>query len=131
MNARWVGRIVRGVMRGEQRQNGVVSVVFSDDRMSRRINRKFFSHDRPTDVMSFPLEEGGSVEGEIYVNLDKATRQARTYGVSAANETARLVIHGTLHLLGYDDVARGAATVMKDREEYYVGLLAGNDSVKA
>jgi len=77
--------------------------------------------------MSFPLEEGGTVEGEIYVNLDKAVRQARTYGVSPGNETARLVIHGTLHLLGYDDVARGAATVMKKRQEYYVGLLAGKD----
>ncbi len=74
--------------------------------------------------MSFPLEERGPVEGEIYVNLDKAARQARTYRVSLANETARLVIHGTLHLLGYDDLRAGPAKRMKQREDLYVGLLA-------
>lgn len=130
VDARWITRIVRGVLRGERHRDGIVSVVLTDDRLSRRINRKFFARDRPTDVMSFPLEEGGAVEGEVYVNLDKAARQARTYRVAPANETARLVIHGTLHLLGYDDVAGTAARVMKIREDYYVGRLAGKDLSK-
>ncbi len=119
--------VVRDVLRREKRRSASVSIVFTDDQLSRRINRRFFRHDRPTDVMSFPLEERGPIEGEVYVNLDKAARQARTYRVTLANETARLVIHGTLHLLGYDDLGRKAAKRMKEREDFYVGLLAAKD----
>ena len=119
--------MVRDLLRREKMRSASVSVVFTDDRLSRRINRKFFRHDRPTDVMSFPLEERGPIEGEVYVNLDQAARQARTYRVTLANETARLVIHGTLHLLGYDDLRGRAAKRMKEREDLYVGLLAEKD----
>ena len=81
---RVVQQMVRGVLLRERRRAASVSVVFTDDRLSRRINRTYFRHDRPTDVMSFPLEVG-AIEGEVYVNLDKAARQARTYGVSPQN----------------------------------------------
>ena len=117
---------VRGVLRNERRERGAVTVVFVDDRMSRRLNRRFLAHDRPTDVIAFPLGEESNLEGEIYVNLDKARRQARTYHVTAANETARLIIHGILHLLGYDDRTRAKARRMKAREDFLVGILAGN-----
>jgi probable rRNA maturation factor len=102
--------------------------VFVDDRMSRRLNRRFLGHDRPTDVIAFPLGEESNLEGEIYVNLEKARRQARTYHVSSANETARLIIHGTLHLLGYDDRTRGKARRMKAREDFLVSHLAGTQT---
>ena len=120
-----VRRLVRGLLRKERRRHGAVSVVFAGDALSRRMNRSFLSHDRPTDVLSFSLGEGQNLEGEIYVNLDRAARQARRYRVSAANEVARLVIHGVLHLLGYDDKAAAAARRMKYCEDRYVELLAG------
>ncbi len=123
-----VRRLVQGVMRKEGRQKGSISVVFTGDLLSRRINRRFLSHDRPTDVLSFPLGEGKNIEGEIYVNLEKAARQARTYRVTAANEVARLIIHGVLHLLGYDDRGSRPARRMKEREDRYVGMLAGEDT---
>src|SRR5512141_2562331 len=111
---------VRGVVRSERRSRCAITVVFVDDRTSRRLNRRFLAHDRPTDVIAFPLEEEPNLECEIYVNLDKARRQARTYHVTAANETARLVIHGTLHLLGYDDRTPAKALRMKAREDLLV-----------
>ncbi len=120
-------RYVRGVLRSARGADGAISVVFVDDRTSRRLNRRFLAHDRPTDVLAFPLGEGPNLEGEIYVNLDKARRQARTYHVTAANETARLIIHGTLHLLGYDDRTRAKARLMKAREDMLVGRLAETD----
>ena len=122
-----VRHLVRTVMRGEGRRRGAVSVVFTGDLLSRRMNRRFLAHDRPTDVLSFPLDEGTNPEGELYVNLDKAVRQARAWGVTAENELARLVIHGVLHLLGYDDRRATAARLMKEREDRYVDLLARED----
>jgi len=119
-------RWVRGVIQSARRSQCAITVIFADDRMSRRLHRRFLSHERPTDVLAFPLGEGPNLEGEIYVNLDKARRQARTYHVSAPNEIARLVIHGTLHLLGYDDRTRAKARRMKAREDFLVSRMAGN-----
>jgi len=117
-------RYVRGVLRRARPSRGMITVVFVDDRTSRRLNRRYLAHDRPTDVIAFPLGEEPNLEGEIYVNLDKARRQARTYHVTTANEIARLIIHGTLHLLGYDDRTRLKARRMKAREDALVSLLA-------
>jgi rRNA maturation RNase YbeY len=77
-------------------------------------------HDEVTDVITFPLETGKVLEGEIYVNLDRARRQARTYHVSIAEETARLVVHGVLHLLGYDDRSAREARRMTRVQERHV-----------
>jgi probable rRNA maturation factor len=80
----------------------------------------YLNHDFVTDVLSFPLESGRLLEGEIYVNLDRARAQAGEYGVSQANEIARLVIHGTLHLVGFDDTTAQKAKVMKVQEDRHV-----------
>lgn len=116
---------VRCVARGERRRTASVSVVFVGDRASSRINRRYLGHRGRTDVISFPLGEGRTVEGEIYVNLDRARSQAREYGVRFDEEVARLVVHGALHLFGYDDRTAPLARAMKRKEDRYVGLLAG------
>jgi probable rRNA maturation factor len=63
------------------------------------------------------------IEGEVYVNLDRARMQAREYGVGFADEVCRLVVHGTLHLFGYDDGTVARERHMKRREDRYVGVL--------
>jgi probable rRNA maturation factor len=96
-------------------------VVYVDSRRCRALNRKFLRHDYVTDVLSFPLgDTGQGVEGEVYVNLDRARKQAGEYGVSESSERDRLVVHGTLHLLGYDDRTRAAALRMRRREDWYL-----------
>ena len=118
-------RVMRGVLRGEGVRHAAVSLVCVDSRRCRAINREFLSHDEVTDVISFPLESGERLEGEIYVNLDRVHNQAREYGVTSRNELARLTIHGILHLAGYEDLTRPARTRMHARQERYVSRLAG------
>jgi len=122
-----VARYVSRVLRDERLRRADIGVIAIDTRMCRRMNRQYLSHDYSTDVISFPLtaENGKRLEGEIYVNLDKAHEQARTYGVTAAQEIARLIVHGTLHLAGYDDRRRKEARRMRERENRYVQLLFG------
>jgi rRNA maturation RNase YbeY len=86
----------------------------------RRINRKYLRHASDTDVLTFPLEEDSGIEGEIYVNLDRARRQADEEGVPLGEEVARLVIHGALHLIGYDDRKKKLAAIMKKEENKQV-----------
>jgi probable rRNA maturation factor len=115
---------VRTVLGGERRKSASISVVLVDDAAMARLNRRYLSHRGSTDVISFPLEQGANLEGEIYVDLDRAQEQAGRYGVSANEELARLVIHGTLHLLGYDDRREREALRMKNREDRYVAWVA-------
>ena len=111
------GRYVRKALRVLGVDRARVSVVFVDSRHSRTMNRWYLRHDYSTDVLSFTLERAPLLEGEIYVNLDRARRQAREYGVSMNNEVARLVIHGTLHLVGFDDSTARKARRMKAEED--------------
>jgi rRNA maturation RNase YbeY len=119
-----VSAAVRRVAKGERRRRAVVSVVFVGNRTSARMNRRFLGHTGGTDVISFPLGEGRMIEGEVYVNLDRARSQAREYGVRFADEVCRLVVHGTLHLFGYDDRTVALERHMKRREDRYVGVPA-------
>jgi len=113
-------RYARRVLRMARVRNAVVSIVFIDSRYARRINRRHLNHDYVTDVISFPLETGALLEGEVYVNLDRARAQASEYGVSFSNEVARLVIHGTLHLVGFDDSTEKKAIRMKAEEDTHL-----------
>jgi rRNA maturation RNase YbeY len=116
-------RCVRMVLRGEGCREGEVSVVCISDGVSRRLNRRYLRHDYATDVLCFPLGEGRIIEGEIYVNLDRARVQARRYAVSRVHELARLVVHGTLHLLGYDDRVTVQQQRMRRQEDRYLARL--------
>jgi probable rRNA maturation factor len=94
-----------------------VTVVLHDNQASRKINARWLGHREPTDVISFALEQGRKLEGEIYVNLDRARRQAREYRVTFGQEVARLVIHGALHLTGMDDRSGRQRKRMQQRED--------------
>ncbi|MEX0602347.1 MAG: rRNA maturation RNase YbeY [Bacteroidota bacterium] len=116
-------RTIRCVLKGESQERFPVSVVFTDNRYIRSMNKKYLGHDRATDVLAFPLRDGVGVAGEIYVNLDRARRQALDYRVTFGEEVRRLVIHGMLHLLGYDDETDRKARTMRTREDRYVEKL--------
>jgi probable rRNA maturation factor len=106
----------------EKRNNAAVTVVCTDDRGIRPINKKHLSHDRTTDVISFTLEES-PLEAELYINLEQARRQALEYGVTPRNEAARLVVHGVLHCCGYDDSDEESRARMFEKQERYVKAL--------
>lgn len=119
-----VKRVAEAVIAREARVPKVaLTVVLCDDQTVQELNARFLNHDYPTDVLAFPLEEEeGAREGEVYVSLDRAEEQARAYGVDFAQEVCRLVVHGVLHLLGYDDQGSACRKVMHARQEEYVGL---------
>jgi len=89
----------------------------------RLLNARFLNHSFSTDVLAFPLGTDEKLNAEVYINLDKAKAQAREYRVSFANEVTRLLIHGTLHLMGYKDETRKAQTRMRRREDFYLSRL--------
>jgi probable rRNA maturation factor len=117
--------IVNRVLRSE-RTTSSVDIIFVDDGFMRKINRKFTRRRKTTDVLSFGMNEGENMGmvypslGDIYISLDQAKRQAAEYRISLKEETSRLVIHGLLHLLGYDHKDKKQAEKMKEKEEAYL-----------
>ena len=82
---------------------GALSIAVVDDETIHELNRQYLQHDYPTDVLSFLLDrEGGRLEGDIVVSWDTAARQAEEWGWNADDELLLYVVHGTLHLLGFD-----------------------------
>jgi len=122
-------RVVRVVLDGENLSNPEVGVWFVDDPTIRQLNRRYRGVDRPTDVMAFPLadaderREHGVVLGDVVVSVPTAGRQARSLGHPLEAELALLLIHGVLHLLGYEHEGPSAARrVMRRQERKYLVL---------
>lgn len=114
--------LARRVFRRERRLRIDCSIIYIHDGLMKSLNGAYLDHWDATDVLTFPLHEKGekTLSGEIYVNLDQARRQAREYRVSIREETARLVIHGALHLCGYLDATPAQKKRMTKKQEFYV-----------
>lgn len=125
VSLKWIRRIGKAVLRGEGwKGKGNLSIILVDDKKIRELNRRFLQSDRPTDVLAFPLEdEDTGVWGEVYVNGNLAREQALMYGVSFGEELARLIVHGVLHLMGYDDGDENSREEMREREDHYLNRL--------
>jgi probable rRNA maturation factor len=94
---------------------GDIGVVLTNDRAIQTLNLRYRNKDAPTDVLAFPLGDGLQPQepfGDVVISLETATRQARDYGATLSQELARLLIHGTLHLCGYDHHERAQAAHM-------------------
>ena len=116
-------RLVRRVAEGEGGSVRVLGVVLADHATVRALNRQYLGHDYTTDVLSFDLSEDdaeGVVEGEVYVDLDTAAERHDEFGASFDDEVRRYVVHGLLHLLGYDDDTPAGKARMHAREERYL-----------
>jgi len=103
--------------------NAELSVLVTGNERIRELNAAYRSIDRPTDVLSFPMDDAEML-GDVVISLEKAAVQAQSFGVTLEEETGRLLAHGVLHLLGYDHVRGGRqAAKMKRAEEFLLGLF--------
>jgi probable rRNA maturation factor len=112
-------KTVESALKGENIKQAEIRIIFVDDREIHDLNTKFLGHDYPTDVITFPFDEE-NLEGEIYISVDTAQRQAADYGVTLGNELRRLAVHGALHLAGYDDDTDEKRAKMNDLETKYI-----------
>jgi rRNA maturation RNase YbeY len=125
-----VAELAREVLRAEKVGDAMLSVAFVSAREMASLNRHHLGHRGPTDVISFGLGRTGGigpVVGDVYICLDVARENARRHGVGVREEVARLVVHGTLHVLGYEHPEGDdrMASAMWRRQERLVARFAG------
>ncbi len=102
-------------------KNKIVSIVFIDNKEIKKINKTYRNIDKETDVISFAFDDEDTLKsdilGEIYISVDKIQSQAEEYGHSIMREMAFLLVHGLLHLLGYDHMKKEDEEVMFKLQE--------------
>jgi probable rRNA maturation factor len=117
--------IARRVLEGEGVKDYEISLAFVDDATIHRLNLRYLQHDEPTDVLSFPLSDSGSkkLAGELVIGAEVALARAREHDHDVQAELGLYVIHGLLHLCGFDDHEADDARAMRERERHYLAAL--------
>ena len=120
--------IVRTVLRAEKVRDAMISISFVSNRAIRALNKRHLRRDRVTDVIAFGFRAGGKhspIVGDVYIAPDVAREAARELGIGVREELTRLVVHGTLHVLGYDhpDTAQRERSPMWRRQERLIARL--------
>jgi len=120
-----VKKISETVLTDHKVQDGYVSFIFGSDELLASLKKEFFQQDHWTDVIAFRLNDYKEthVEGEIYISLPRAKENSEKFAEPFEKEVARLIIHGTLHLLGFEDKTDQQINKMRKIEEKYLGLL--------
>jgi probable rRNA maturation factor len=123
-------RAVRAACASQDVEEAEVSVALLGDAAIARLNQRHLGHAGPTDVLAFALWEGDEpVVGDIYVGFEQAARQARDVGVTLDEELVRLVVHGTLHVLGLahpdDAAAREDSAMYRTQEKVVRAVMEG------
>ena len=98
-----------------------LNLIFCSDAYLLRINQDYLQHNDYTDVITFDnAEELKTIVGDIFISIDRIKENAKQFQSSAETELCRVMIHGTLHLLGYKDKTKAAKTQMTAKEDYYL-----------
>ena len=115
----------RTVIEGEGFKEGKISLAFVDNTTIHRINKQFLQHDEPTDVITFPFSgpKAKKLEGELVIGVEVGIEAAKDRGHSTDDELCLYVIHGCLHLCGYDDRKPKDEKEMRKMERKYLEAL--------
>ena len=118
LNNRWL-RMVAG---SEIRRIGDISIIFCSDNYILDVNMRYLQHDYFTDIITFDYCEGDKLSGDLFISVDSVRENALYYGTEFADELNRVMVHGLLHLIGYDDHTEDEQKVMREKEDYYLSL---------
>ena len=97
-----------------------LGVIFCDDNYLKKINVKYLNHDFFTDVISFDYSENKIIKGDVFVSVDRVKENASTFGVSFNDELFRVIIHGVLHLCGFNDKTVEEKKEMRKQENFFL-----------
>lgn len=114
---------LRLVAESEIRRIGNISIIFCSDNYILDINRKYLEHDYFTDIITFDYCEGDRLSGDLFISVDSVRENAVEYKTDFRDELNRVMVHGILHLIGYDDHTDEDIAVMRSKENYYLSLL--------
>ena len=117
-NNRWL-KMVAG---SEIKTLGDISIIFCSDNYILDVNLRYLHHDYFTDVITFDYCEGNRLSGDLFISVDSVRENAVEFGTEFDDELHRVIVHGLLHLIGYDDHTPEDQKQMRAKEDYYLSL---------
>ncbi len=117
-NNRWL-KMVAG---SEIKTLGDISIIFCSDNYILDVNLRYLQHDYFTDIITFDYCEGDRLSGDLFISVDSVRENSKEFGTDFDEELHRVIVHGLLHLIGYDDHTEEEQKVMRSKENYYLGL---------
>jgi len=123
LNPKAISQIAKTVLRREGIKEATLSLVFVSARTIRSYNQRFLQRDYATDVLSFDLSEEGRLIADIVISTDAVLKNAKRFNQSRAQELSLYIIHGILHLCGFDDHRPSDIKRMRKREEALMSYL--------
>jgi rRNA maturation RNase YbeY len=121
-NKTWIKKVIVS----EKKKLGAIQYIFCDDNYLLKINRTYLNHDTLTDIITFSTSDSKEIiSGEIYISIERITENAIVQSSSFNDELSRVIIHGVLHLVGYDDNCDNDKKIMRSKEDYYLLLQTG------
>ena len=121
-NNRWL-KMVAG---SEIRTIGDVNIIFCSDNYILDVNMRYLQHDYFTDIITFDYCEGKTLSGDLFISVDSVRENALEYGVEFDEELHRVMVHGLLHLIGYDDLSDEERVKMRSKEEECLEIFLNN-----
>ena len=118
LNTNWL----KLVAESEIRRVGDISIIFCSDPYILEVNQKYLQHNYYTDVITFDYCEGDKLSGDLFISVDTVKANAEEYGTEFEDELHRVIVHGVLHLIGYDDHCDEDIAMMRKKEDYYLSL---------
>ena len=116
LNNRWI----KFVAESEVRKVGDINVIFCSDNYILDVNMKYLQHDYFTDIITFDYCEDDVLSGDLFISIDSVADNASFYGAEFPDELNRVIVHGLLHLIGYDDHTDSEQKTMRSKEDYYL-----------
>ena len=112
---------IRQVAASYGKKIGEIGYMFVNDEKILEVNNQYLGHDYYTDIITFDYSEGKVLNGDIYISLDTVFTNADKFGRPYDEELHRVIVHGLLHLIGYDDHTEEDVKQMRQKENYYLG----------
>lgn len=121
-NQEVVNSWIKNILTRENLELGELSFVFCSDDFLHEMNQKYLAHDTLTDIITFDYREGNRISGEIYISTDRVEENAKDFSVSFQDELHRVMIHGVLHICGYNDSTDAEKELMRIKEDWALAL---------
>lgn len=118
LNNKWL----KMVAASELRKIGDINIIFCSDNYILDVNMKYLQHDYFTDIITFDYCENDILSGDLFISIDSVRENALFYGTEFPEELNRVMVHGVLHLIGYDDHTEEDIKTMRSKEDYYLDL---------
>ena len=114
------------VIKTENKKLGEINYILCDDEYLLKVNQDFLDHDYYTDIITFDYVKGKTISGDIFVSLPRISDNAKNLVKDFNSEFHRVLAHGILHLMGYKDKTEEEITVMRQKEDFYLNVIAND-----